>query len=58
MDFTFESFINNHFDYNKTTKKHKCLWLHEENMDVGGGIISIEDIDRLKDYLLLYEEEN
>lgn len=25
-------------------------WLREENMDVGGGTISIEDIDKIKDY--------
>ncbi|WP_099224785.1 hypothetical protein [Listeria costaricensis] len=25
------------------------IWLHEQNMDIGGGEISIQDIDRLKD---------
>lgn len=25
-------------------------WLHEETMDVGGGVISIEDIDRIRDF--------
>lgn len=25
-------------------------WLHEENMDVGGGVISIADIDKIRDF--------
>lgn len=50
MNFSFESFVNGHFDYDKTTDTHNCLWLHQENMDIGGGKISFADIDRMKDY--------
>ena len=50
MDFSFESFHKGNFDYDPGTKKHTCLWLREEKMDIGGGIISVEDIDKLKDY--------
>lgn len=50
MNFSFESFVNGEFDYNKTTKTHNCLWLHQENMDIGGGKITFADIDKLKDY--------
>lgn len=50
MKFSFESFVNGKFDYDKTTSTHNCLWLHQENMDVGGGKITVADIDRLKDY--------
>ena len=25
-------------------------WLHSDNMDVGGGVISVEDIDRIRDF--------
>lgn len=47
MNFSFESFVYGTFDYNAETKTHSCLWLHEENMDIGGGTISVEDIDKL-----------
>lgn len=50
MNFSFESFVNGSFDYDKATQTHSCLWLREEKMDIGGGTISIEDIDKLKDY--------
>lgn len=50
MNFSFESFVNGHFDYDKTTGTHNCLWLRQENMDIGGGKITVADIDRLKDY--------
>lgn len=50
MDFSFESFVNGNFDYDKTTKTHNSLWLREENMDIGGGKITIADIDKLKNY--------
>ena len=50
MDFSFESFVSGSFDYDKTTKTHKSLWLREENMDIGGGKITIADIDKLKNY--------
>ena len=50
MDFSFESFVSGNFDYDKTTKTHDSLWLREENMDIGGGKITIADIDKLKNY--------
>lgn len=50
MNFSFESFVDGSFDYDRKTETHTCLWLREEKMDIGGGTISIEDIDKLKDY--------
>lgn len=50
MNFSFESFVNGDFDYDKRKKKHNSLWIHEEDMDVGGGKITIADIDKLKSY--------
>ena len=50
MNFSFDSFRNGNFDYDLETKTHTCLWLREEKMDISGGIISVEDIDKLKDY--------
>ncbi len=50
MNFSFESFVNGSFDYDKENRTHTCLWLREEEMDIGGGTISIEDIDKLKDF--------
>ena len=50
MEFTFDSFVDGSFDYDPKTKTHTCLWLREEQMDIGGGKISIADIDKLKDY--------
>lgn len=51
MNFSFESFVNGSFDYDKATQTHSCLWLREEKMDIGGGTISIEDLifDRATD---------
>ena len=50
MDFSFDDFVNGSFDYDPVTKEHTSLWLREENMDIGGGRISISDIDKLSDY--------
>lgn len=50
MNFTFDSFVNGDFDYDCETQAHNCLWLREEKMDIGGGTVSIEDIDKLKEY--------
>ena len=50
MDFSFEAFRQGNFDYDPETKKHACLWLREAHMDIGGGKISVEDIDKVKDY--------
>ncbi len=48
--FSFESFVDGSFDYDIKTQIHTCLWLREEKMDIGGGTITVEDIDKLKDY--------
>lgn len=50
MKFSFDSFVNRNFDYDPNTKTHTGLWLREEQMDIGGGKISVADIDKLKDY--------
>lgn len=50
MTFSFDSFVNGNFDYDHETQTHTCLWLRQEKMDIGGGTISTEDIDRLKDF--------
>lgn len=50
MKFSFDSFVDGTFDYDYKTQKHYCLWIHEDNMDVGGGIVSKEDIDKLKNF--------
>ena len=50
MDFSFDSFVEGNFDYDHETQTHTCLWLREEKMDVGGGTISVEDMDQLKNY--------
>ncbi len=50
MNFSFDSFVSGSFDYNTATRTHSCLWLRETNMDIGGGRITISDIDVLKNY--------
>ena len=50
MNFSFESFVDGNFDYDRVTKTHSCIWLREEKMDIGGGKITTADIDRLKAY--------
>ncbi len=50
MDFSFKDFVHGNFDYDMKTKRHTGLWLREENMDIGGGKISFEDIDELSNY--------
>lgn len=50
LNFSFESFVDGSFDYNPATKTHNFLWLCEENADIGGGKITVADIDRLKNY--------
>lgn len=50
MNFSFNSFIDGSFDYDPVSETHTCLWLHEKDMDIGGGKISIDDIDKLKSY--------
>ena len=50
MEFSFDSFIDGSFDYDCETKTHGCIWLREEEMDIGGGKITVADIDKLKFY--------
>ncbi len=50
MNFSFQAFTDGTFDYDQTTKTHHSLWLREENMDIGGGKITVTDIDKLKAY--------
>lgn len=49
MNFSFKSFVDGSFDYDQATKTHNCIWLRGE-MDVGGGKITIPEIDQLKSY--------
>jgi len=37
-------------EFNENRKGHNCIWLHQEDMDIGGGKISFEDIDRINQY--------
>ncbi len=46
----FDKFIFGFWDYDEETKKHTGLHLRQENMDIGGGTISKDDIDKLKEY--------
>ncbi len=50
MNFSFRSFVDGSFDYDKTTETHTCLHLREEKADIGGGRIKTSDIDVLKNY--------
>lgn len=50
MNFSFKSFVDGNFDYDRVTKTHSCIWLREEKMDIGGGKITTADIDRLKEF--------
>lgn len=50
MEFSFDSFVRGYFDYDSVSQTHTGLWLHEENMDIGGGKIRTDDIDCLKDF--------
>ncbi|MBQ2988348.1 MAG: hypothetical protein IJD59_04510 [Clostridia bacterium] len=50
MDFSFKSFVDGSFDYDRATKKHTSISLHREDVDIGRWKITIEDIDKLKAY--------
>ncbi len=50
MEFSFDSFVHGYFDYDPVSQTHTGLWLHDENMDIGGGRITVDNIDRLKDF--------
>lgn len=45
----FEKFISGSWDYIAETKEHSGLWLRQEKMDIGGGTISKDEIDKLKE---------
>ncbi len=46
----FEKFISGSWDYIAETKEHSGLWLRQEKMDIGGGTISKDEIDKLNGY--------
>ncbi|MGE5455862.1 MAG: hypothetical protein ACM3O4_01980 [Ignavibacteriales bacterium] len=46
----FKDFIYGSWDYSEKTKEHCGLWLRQEEMDIGGGRISKDDIDKLKKF--------
>lgn len=50
MNFSFKSFADGSFDYDRATKKHTSINLHREDVDIGRWKITIEDIDKLKAY--------
>ena len=50
MYFTFEQFWRGRFCVDPDSHEDKSLWLHEADMDIGGGKISIPEIDVLADH--------
>lgn len=50
MNFSFKSFADGSFDYDKETEIHTGLYLREEKADISGGKIKFSDIDVLKNY--------
>lgn len=50
MNFSFKSFADGSFDYDKTIGSHTGLHLREEKADISGGKIKFSDIDVLKCY--------
>ena len=50
MNFSFKSFADGSFDYDKKTETHTGLYLREEKADISGGKIKFSDIDVLKNY--------
>lgn len=46
----FDKFISGSWDYIEETKEHFGLWLRQGKMDIGGGIISKDEIDILKEH--------
>ncbi len=50
MDYTFSSFVDGLYDYDYENQRHTGLYLYNENADIGGGKITIADIDVLRDY--------
>lgn len=47
---SFDEFVSGAFDYDEATGKHTTLHLVNKAADVGGGTLTVEDIDVLKDY--------
>lgn len=50
---SFDEFVSGAFDYDEATGKHTTLHLVNKAADVGGGTLTVEDIDVLKDYPML-----
>ncbi len=50
MELTFEQFWRGHFCVDPDSHEDKILWLHEACMDIGGGKISIPEIDVLAEH--------
>ena len=50
MYFTFEQFWRGRFCVDPDSHEDKSLWLHEADMDIGGGRISIPEIDVLAEH--------
>ncbi len=50
MDYTFASFIDGSYDYDPSKKTHTGIHIYNKNADIGGGKITIADIDVLSDY--------
>ena len=49
-ELTFEQFWRGHFCVDPDSHEDKILWLHEACMDIGGGKISIPEIDVLAEH--------
>ena len=50
MELTFEQFCHGEFCVDPRSCEDKILWLHEADMDIGGGRISIPEIDVLAEH--------
>lgn len=46
----FPAFITGSWDYDREKDCHTGIWIHSDNMDVSGGRITKEEIDRLDGY--------
>jgi len=46
----FKAFIDGAWDYDKEKECHTGIWIHSDNMDISGGRITKEEIDRLSEY--------
>lgn len=46
----FKAFIDGSWDYDKEKECHTGIWIHSDNMDISGGRITKEEIDRLSEY--------